>query len=508
MELCLPLIADELRFPIRFNNSEIWTSGLTLGRFAFLNRDEVPEKSTLYIATTEIMRDLTSFGSGNAFICVGALPDKLKTAQAPIVAYDEDTNVFDLANRLSRIFERWNQLDNRLTDALIKGYGYQYMADIFMPYIGNELTVVDSEFTILAHTFDTDKIPDTCGFAPPDKNNLLPMELINICKTSRAFASLKTLREPFIFDEGIFNNRCLCKNIIFENEYVCRIIINEIEQSIRPYDKYILDHFSEYIKRLYSSSVTGPVDEDPSNLSQMLYNTLEGAGSNKSALENAMRARGWHNGAHLLCVCIMPSPGDYANKTLHYYSEYINSHGVGITAFEYRLHIYCLINLENYGGTVESLGERFITLMRDNDFRAGISDVFTDLSEFRHKCRQASIALETGMDIDPTKWYFRFSEQILNKIIQLLRSSEAGEVLCSDAITSLLEYDHKNNTAYIDTLKAYFANNLNAVRTAKALYVHRGTLLHRLERIKDISGIDFDDADKNLYYQLSLRMLN
>lgn len=508
MKLCLPLIADELRFTKRFNNAEIWTTSLTLGRFAFLSQEDTPEKGTLYIADPVIMSSLTFMGVDNAFICIGELPKGLRNAQVPIVAYDADIDVFDLANRLSRIFERWNRLDTLLTDALLKGYGYQYMADIFMPFVGNEITIVDSEFSILAHTFDTDKIPETCGFGAPDDNNFLPPDLINTCKTSRAFADIRTKKEPFIFDEGIFNNRCLCKNIIFENEFVCRIIINEIEQSIRPYDKYILDHFSGYIRQVYSSSVSGPMEEEHGSLSHILYNVFEGAHVGVHLLESSVRARGWEPGAELLCACIMPSRGDYVNKTLHYYSEFINCHNVGIVAFEYRLHIYCLANLSYFGGSFESLAAHFITMIRDNDFRVGTSCIFTDMADFRNKCRQASVALETGMSCDPTKWYFRFEEQAMNKIVQLLRSSEYGDLLCSDRIAVLKKHDLENNSAFIETMRAYFKNNLNAVQTAKTLYIHRGTLLHRLERIKEISGIDFEDSEKNLYYQLSLLLLD
>ncbi|MDQ8736188.1 helix-turn-helix domain-containing protein [Paenibacillus sp. LHD-38] len=50
---------------------------------------------------------------------------------------------------------------------------------------------------------------------------------------------------------------------------------------------------------------------------------------------------------------------------------------------------------------------------------------------------------------------------------------------------------------YIQTLQAFFESDLNIAETAKALYIHRNTLIYRLKRIKEETGYDpqlFKDA--------------
>ena len=44
-------------------------------------------------------------------------------------------------------------------------------------------------------------------------------------------------------------------------------------------------------------------------------------------------------------------------------------------------------------------------------------------------------------------------------------------------------------------------------RCCEKLFVHRSTLLYRIERVQDVTGLDLEDADTRLLYQLSLRML-
>ena len=51
--------------------------------------------------------------------------------------------------------------------------------------------------------------------------------------------------------------------------------------------------------------------------------------------------------------------------------------------------------------------------------------------------------------------------------------------------------------AGLSTINKFFENNLNISETARQLYVHRNTLVYRLERIEKAIGLDirtFDDA--------------
>ena len=51
-------------------------------------------------------------------------------------------------------------------------------------------------------------------------------------------------------------------------------------------------------------------------------------------------------------------------------------------------------------------------------------------------------------------------------------------------------------------------NNQNVSRTNKALFIARTTCLYRLDRIREITHIDFDDPRENLYVRLILQMID
>jgi len=91
------------------------------------------------------------------------------------------------------------------------------------------------------------------------------------------------------------------------------------------------------------------------------------------------------------------------------------------------------------------------------------------------------------------------SEVVLNDCYQLLLSTG----MLSSAFDALFEYDQKHETELLKTLYVYLQQERNSVQTAQLLYIHRNTLLNRLERIKQQCSINLDDYKERLYFVLS-----
>ena len=68
----------------------------------------------------------------------------------------------------------------------------------------------------------------------------------------------------------------------------------------------------------------------------------------------------------------------------------------------------------------------------------------------------------------------------------------------------LLKYE--GGGELIHTLEAYFEHNGNLSKTAESLYIHRNTLIYRMDRITEISGLDLAHEETRLAVQLALRI--
>ena len=74
-------------------------------------------------------------------------------------------------------------------------------------------------------------------------------------------------------------------------------------------------------------------------------------------------------------------------------------------------------------------------------------------------------------------------------------------------VLGLRQLDEAQGTAYMRTLRSYLDQHMNAAKTAKSLFIHRGTLLYRLERIRELLEDPLDDPKALLYLAVSFRLL-
>jgi DNA-binding PucR family transcriptional regulator len=71
-------------------------------------------------------------------------------------------------------------------------------------------------------------------------------------------------------------------------------------------------------------------------------------------------------------------------------------------------------------------------------------------------------------------------------------------------VEPLREHDRARRSDLVRTLKTYFAAGTNASEAADRLYLHRNSMLYRLERVQALTGLDLKDNRVALALQLGL----
>ncbi len=128
-------------------------------------------------------------------------------------------------------------------------------------------------------------------------------------------------------------------------------------------------------------------------------------------------------------------------------------------------------------------------------------DALIGLRDSYREARQAQLMARRLADPNP----LYFGELNVYRLLFQLEYSPELASFCQETIGTLIEYDHAQGTDLVETLNAYFAHKGNLSATAEALFVHRNTLLYRMERIREISGLDLDNPETRLGIQLALR---
>ena len=81
------------------------------------------------------------------------------------------------------------------------------------------------------------------------------------------------------------------------------------------------------------------------------------------------------------------------------------------------------------------------------------------------------------------------------------------EGLLSRGLDALMDHDRQKGSEYIRTLDLYLQNETSISKTAEALFVHRSSLLKRLDKIYRILGNTLDTPDERLYLRLCMELL-
>ncbi|MCD6290218.1 MAG: helix-turn-helix domain-containing protein [Anaerolineae bacterium] len=139
---------------------------------------------------------------------------------------------------------------------------------------------------------------------------------------------------------------------------------------------------------------------------------------------------------------------------------------------------------------------------------AGLSRPVRRLSDIRTAVQEAEQAWSLGRKMRGEE-KSRLVDAAELGVYRLLLPLEGSQVLRSfyqETIGALEAYDQQQGTDLIHTLEVYFQQLGNLSRTAEVMYVHRNTLVYRLERIAAILGIDLDDAETRLRLQLALKI--
>jgi purine catabolism regulator len=119
--------------------------------------------------------------------------------------------------------------------------------------------------------------------------------------------------------------------------------------------------------------------------------------------------------------------------------------------------------------------------------------------------REAEQALLLGRQLLDTRRVLEFADLGVYRLLALLRESSELWEFYRATLAPLADYDRAQDAELLKTLDAFFANLGNLTRTAEALHVHRNTLLYRLGRIGEISGLDLNDAEDRLALWLALK---
>ena len=131
----------------------------------------------------------------------------------------------------------------------------------------------------------------------------------------------------------------------------------------------------------------------------------------------------------------------------------------------------------------------------------GISTVVENIKDLAKAYQEAQVALEVGKVFETEKNIISYENLGIGRLIYQLPTT-----LCE---MFLQEVFKKGSLDTLDretlmTIQCFFENNLNVSETSRKLFVHRNTLVYRLEKIRNLTGLDLREFNHAITFKVAL----
>lgn len=137
--------------------------------------------------------------------------------------------------------------------------------------------------------------------------------------------------------------------------------------------------------------------------------------------------------------------------------------------------------------------------------RVGYGNRVHNLQDIAKSYQEAKMALEVGRIFYAEREIISYSLLGIGRLIYQLPMSLCDmfiKEVFTDGIPDIFDEET------MVTIQKFFDNNLNISETARQLYVHRNTLVYRLERLEKIIGLDIRKFDDAMTFKIALMVIS
>ena len=131
----------------------------------------------------------------------------------------------------------------------------------------------------------------------------------------------------------------------------------------------------------------------------------------------------------------------------------------------------------------------------------GIGTTVNGIKELARSFKEAQVALEVGKVFDTERTIVSYDNLGIARLVYQLPTTLCDmflkEVFKRGSIESL-------DQETLFTIQKFFENNLNVSETSRKLFVHRNTLVYRLEKIKKLTGLDLREFEDAIVFKVAL----
>jgi len=390
-------------------------------------------------------------------------------------------------------------------DALYSDTGLQGMADAAYGVFGNPLFVVDKSYKYLAISSGT--VPNNLLMEQENTLGYIADEGIQFIRKVQLDDKVRKNKRPLYFLNPVHNNGMLVGAIMIHNIEVGHVMIYELNKPFVDSDYELLQRLCKLISVELQKN-----DFYKKNKGTMftffLADLLDNQMGNHKDVKGRLEALGCKlkEELYVLSISMRNNPSSESKMEL-----IINEIQRIIPDSLYVIYQNAIVLLLHFkhGNKLEGYAfEELSDYLKSNQLVAGVSNNFSTIQDMRKYYEQSLKAAELGYQIGNEFGIYRYENVSIFHIMEICEKSGHNLVdYCHPALETLIRYDKDKNAEFLNTLYQYLNFSQNTMKTAKALHIHKNTLLYRVDKIKKITGNPLDHGDELIKLHFSFKIL-
>lgn len=408
---------------------------------------------------------------------------------------------------------RFAQVREDILDALFAGNGLQAIADKGFELLGNPIFINDTSLKSLARSRGV--VVDDPTMNAIIERGYLDQRTINSLRSDRILRKLADGEPPFIVKEwsearGIpyAQYGWLQAGVRIRGTFVA---IMAVFGCFEPYSDYAIEWVEglcklaaiELQKSEFFIQTHGLIYE------ALINDLLERRLTDTKTIQLRLKALEIVLHPDLYVVSVRRERQDAAREGAHLISHSrLREILPGSMSVDFRGDVVLLLSRKK-GAPVLGAEEHadLIDYLESNQWVAGISNVFTDLSEMSRFYQQSVKSMELGRQIDAAGVLHHYAHYAIFHAFEAC----AGEVdlreICHPGLRQLADSDDLADRELLQTLSVYLSDLKNPTGVAADLHIHRNTLFYRINKIESLLGCDLDRGDVIFDLLLSFKLI-
>jgi hypothetical protein len=467
----------------------------------------------LYVVSAQELPDNPHFCSTCLIICAGKC-EKLAYKKNRFPFLEVEADFAELLSTLLNIYNKYEQWEKKLMQILNADASVEKLLQVSLPLFENPINLIDRQMKLSI------VVPAQRDDKKQLSNPLLTIKNIEYVALEDKYAN--DIREriqkigydtvPRFCDDYLDAQYFCCIDLFYGKQHIGVLGIIRDCRDIFPSDGELLQILAKYVESAFqkhSIQLEKLKHSRKEVILELLCNRPISDGDLQQMVFSAERSNNHKNTGQYFCFKAI-GDGERVQPHLNLCKTF-ETKLTGCIALEYKAAIVGIMDMAIFPYSNENFLSMLETRLQEMHLCAGISVPFFDLRQMHTYYRQACIALDMARTMKNGGGggrCFRFVNYCLVNMLQQCTGEFPLETFCNRGLLYLWNNKDDSKTDYWNVLRVYLNTGCNASETARLLYMHRSTLLKRLNRIFQILKIDFHDSAQVLQLQIWVHLLS